>query len=76
MKFEGRLLPPGGRRKRLNDREKTMNAGSNNTMLHGLDRIAMTERRRVQVQEAVRMSETIVSMVIGLVSWCGLGARQ
>ena len=53
-----------------------MNAESNTTMLNGLDRISMTARRRAQVQDAVRSSEILVSLLIGLFQRLGLASRQ
>jgi hypothetical protein len=53
-----------------------MNVESNTTMLNGLERISMTARRRAQVQNAVRTSEIIVSLLLGLCQRLGLSARQ
>jgi hypothetical protein len=53
-----------------------MNVESNTTMLNGLERISMTARRRAQVQDAVRNSEILVSLLIGLFQRFGLGARD
>jgi hypothetical protein len=52
-----------------------MNTESN-TMLDSLERISMTARRRAQVQDAVRNSEIIVSLLLGLLQRLGLGTRQ
>ena len=53
-----------------------MNVESNTTMLNGLNRISMTARRRAAVQDAVRNSEIIVSLLLSLCQWLGLGARE
>ena len=53
-----------------------MNVESNTTMLNGLERISMSARRRVEVQDAVRNSEIIVSLLLALGQWLGLSARQ
>jgi hypothetical protein len=45
------------------------------TTLQGLELISMTERRRARVQEAVRVSEMIVSMLLGVGQWFG-GSRE
>jgi hypothetical protein len=64
------------RLEKLSDREMKMNVESNTTMLNGLERISMTARRRAQVQNAVRTSEIIVSLLLGLCQRLGLSARQ
>jgi hypothetical protein len=53
-----------------------MNVESNTTILNGLERISMSARRRVEVQDAVRNSEIIVSLLLALGQWLGLSARQ
>jgi CHASE1-domain containing sensor protein len=53
-----------------------MNVESNTTTLNGLDRISMTARRRAAVNNAVRNSEIIVSLLIGLVQRLGLRSRD
>ena len=53
-----------------------MNVESNTTMLNGLERISMTARRRAEVQDAVRNSEIIVSLLIGLFQRLSVGVRE
>ena len=53
-----------------------MNVESNTTILNGLERISMSARRRVEVQDAVRNSEIIVSLLLAVGQWLGLSARQ
>jgi hypothetical protein len=52
-----------------------MNVQSNST-LRGLDLISMTESQRVRVQDALRVSEMIVSAMLRVVEWFGGASAQ